>query len=61
MDPHCRWDHRRSGRCRPVLWAVWARIIVAVVLAAVSIVVNFLWLPYYPVWAALIITVRPVS
>jgi hypothetical protein len=34
---------------------------VAVVLAAVSIVVNFLWLPYYPVWAALIITVRPVS
>ena len=34
--------------------AVWART-VAVAVAAVSILVNFLWLPYYPVWAVLII------
>ena len=34
--------------------AVWART-VAVAVAAVSILVNFLWLPYNPVWAVLII------
>ena len=34
--------------------AVWART-VAVAIAAVSILANFIWLPYYPVWAALII------
>jgi hypothetical protein len=34
--------------------AVWART-VAVAIAAVSILVNFIWLPYYPVWAVLII------
>jgi len=34
--------------------AVWART-VAVAIAAISIVVNFVWLPYYPVWAILII------
>jgi len=34
--------------------AVWARTI-AVLIAAVSILVNFAWLPYYPVWAILII------
>ena len=34
--------------------AVWARTL-AVVIAAISIVANFLWLPYYPVWAVLII------
>ena len=34
--------------------AVWART-VAIAVAAVSIVVNFVWLPYYPVWAVLII------
>ena len=34
--------------------AVWART-VAVAIAAVSILVNFVWLPYYPVWAILII------
>jgi len=34
--------------------AVWART-VAVAIAAVSILANFVWLPYYPVWAALII------
>src|SRR6478609_3065362 len=30
--------------------AVWARTL-GVLIAAVSIVANFLWLPYYPVWA----------
>lgn len=34
--------------------AVWART-VAVAIAAVSILVNFAWLPYYPLWSILII------
>ena len=34
--------------------AVWARA-VAVLVAAISILVNFAWLPYYPVWSILII------
>jgi hypothetical protein len=34
--------------------AVWART-VAVVLACVSIVANFLWLPYYPFWSITVI------
>ena len=33
---------------------VWART-VAVIVAAVSIIVNFTWLPYYPLWSILII------
>ena len=33
---------------------VWART-VAVLVAGVSILVNFAWLPYYPVWSVLII------
>ena len=35
--------------------AVWART-VGVILASLSALVNFLWLPYYPVWAIAIIT-----
>lgn len=34
--------------------AVWART-VAVLVAVLSIIVNFVWLPYYPWWALLII------
>lgn len=34
--------------------AVWART-VAVIIASISIVANFWWLPYYPVWSLLII------
>jgi hypothetical protein len=34
--------------------AVWART-VAVAIAAVSILVNFAWLPYYPLWSILVI------
>jgi hypothetical protein len=34
--------------------AVWART-VAVLVASVSIVANFLWIPFYPVWSLLII------
>ena len=34
----------------------WARV-VAITLAAVSAIANFLWLPYSPVWALLIIAV----
>jgi hypothetical protein len=34
--------------------AVWART-VAVIAASVSIVANFLWMPYYPVWSMTVI------
>lgn len=34
--------------------ATWARM-TAIGLAALSIVANFLWLPYYPAWSLLII------
>lgn len=34
--------------------AVWARTI-AVILAILSILVNFAWLPWYPVWSILMI------
>jgi hypothetical protein len=34
--------------------AVWARSI-GVLVAAISGIANFLWLPYYPVWSALMI------
>ena len=34
--------------------AVWARTL-GVIIAAISILVNFAWLPYYPIWAVLII------
>ena len=38
----------------PLLGASWARIL-GVVIAAVSVIANFLWLPYYPLWAVIII------
>ena len=34
-------------------WARWT----AVVLAGLSAVVNFMWLPYYPLWGVLVIAV----
>ncbi len=34
--------------------ATWARA-VAVVMACVSIVVSFLWIPFYPVWSLLLV------
>ncbi|MGW8590492.1 DUF7144 family membrane protein [Dietzia sp. NPDC055877] len=34
--------------------ATWARF-TAILLACLSIIANFLWLPYYPLWAILII------
>lgn len=37
--------------------ATWARI-AAIVIAALSIIANFLWLPYYPWWSILIIAVN---
>lgn len=37
--------------------AVWART-VGVILAGLSAVANFLWLPYYPVWSLLIIALN---
>ncbi|TLG15716.1 hypothetical protein FEK35_06135 [Nocardia cyriacigeorgica] len=39
--------------------AVWARII-AVFLAGLSIVANFLWIPYYPWWSLLVIALNIV-
>ena len=34
--------------------AVWARTI-GVIVAALSVIANFAWLPYYPVWSLIII------
>ncbi|OWY81523.1 hypothetical protein [Rhodococcus sp. BUPNP1] len=39
--------------------ATWARI-GAIVIAALSILANFLWLPYYPWWSILIIALDVV-
>lgn len=33
---------------------LWARV-VGIILAALSVIANFLWLPYYPVWAVIAI------
>ncbi|PPJ32400.1 hypothetical protein C5E45_06340 [Nocardia nova] len=37
----------------------WGRI-VAITLAALSILANFLWLPYYPAWSILVIALNVV-
>ena len=37
-----------------IMGTTWARV-AGIVLASVSIVVNFLWLPYYPVWSIVVI------
>ena len=34
--------------------ASWARIL-GVIIAAVSVIANFLWLPYYPLWGVIIV------
>jgi hypothetical protein len=34
--------------------AVWARV-AAIVMACISIVVMFMWLPYYPMWSIIVI------
>ena len=39
--------------------ASWARVS-AIIVAAVSILANFLWLPYYPVWSLVIIALDVV-
>ncbi|MEE2032235.1 DUF7144 family membrane protein [Rhodococcus chondri] len=39
--------------------AAWAHV-GAMVICAVSILVNFLWLPYYPMWAITIIALNAV-
>jgi hypothetical protein len=39
--------------------AMWARIL-AVVLASLSAILNFMWLPYYPLWGAIIIALDVV-
>ncbi|MFE6926208.1 hypothetical protein ACFVAV_34715 [Nocardia sp. NPDC057663] len=37
----------------------WGRVL-AMVIAAISIIANFLWLPYYPWWSILIIIINIV-
>lgn len=37
----------------------WARV-TAIVIAAISVIANFLWLPYYPWWSTLIIALNIV-
>jgi len=39
--------------------ATWARV-TAIIIAALSIIANFLWLPYYPWWSILIIALDVV-
>lgn len=39
--------------------ATWARVF-AIVIASLSIIANFLWLPYYPWWSVLIIALDVV-
>ncbi|WP_070381005.1 DUF7144 family membrane protein [Rhodococcus sp. WMMA185] len=39
--------------------AAWARV-AAIVIAGLSIIVNFLWLPYYPWWSMVIIALDVV-
>jgi hypothetical protein len=36
--------------------AMWARV-TGIVLAGLSMIANFMWLPYYPVWAIVLIAV----
>ncbi|MGW0037439.1 DUF7144 family membrane protein [Gordonia sp. NPDC003376] len=36
--------------------ATWARVI-AIIIASLSLILNFLWLPYYPWWSIIIIAV----
>lgn len=35
--------------------ATWARV-VAIVVASISILANFVWMPYYPLWSIIIIS-----
>ncbi|MEV6324652.1 hypothetical protein AB0M45_26210 [Nocardia sp. NPDC051787] len=39
--------------------ATWARV-TAICLAALSIIANFMWLPYYPAWSILVIALNIV-
>ncbi|AZG47416.1 DUF7144 family membrane protein [Gordonia insulae] len=36
--------------------ATWSRV-AAIIIASLSIIVNFLWLPYYPWWSILVIAI----
>jgi hypothetical protein len=42
-----------AGLLADKVWARWA----GVVIAALSLVFSFMWLPYYPVWAVVIIAI----
>lgn len=37
--------------------ATWARVL-AVAMASVGIIANFMWLPYYPVWSLVLVTLN---
>jgi hypothetical protein len=40
--------------------AMWARV-VGIVVAALSAIANFMWLPYYPLWATVVIGLAVVT
>lgn len=42
-----------------VMAATWARV-AAILIAALSIIANFLWLPHYPLWSILIIALDAI-
>jgi len=54
------WIHLLAGAALVVAGyflfqgAVWARV-VGVSVAIISVVLSFMWLPYYPIWSMLII------
>jgi hypothetical protein len=54
------WIHLLAGilvvtaGCFLLQGAVWART-VAVVVATLSIILNFMWMPFYPLWSMLVI------
>lgn len=48
-----RFDDTRTRRPEQAGWA-WAGV-VALVLAAISALSNFLFIPYYPIWSLLMI------
>ena len=46
-----------SGLRHPLVTVLRTALIVGVIVAALAIIVNFAWLPYYPVWSIVLILV----
>jgi hypothetical protein len=45
-----------AAGCYVMLGALWARV-VGVIMAVISTIVGFAWLPWYPVWGVVIIAI----